>query len=344
MYKEIIIKREELYNLIWTQPMTEVSKQYGVSDKAIAKIYFKLSIPTPGNGYWRKIEVGQEVKKIPLPEIPPNHPTTHTIRKFTPEYPLAIPEDVQKLIDSEIDPRNKIIVPSRREWFHKLIKKTELALYLVLPRDKFFTTRREAEGVFDLKVGSKQSRKALRLLDTLIKELEVRNHIVFVKERKLFTRILGVDIAFILKEKSKRITLKEKPDARSFGEYDFIPTGEFILSIDNIYVDQRIQKNFIDNKVGKLEEKLNDFIVALIIAAPAEIASRKHHEQKRRRCEEEERKKMEAEEKLLLEKKKIEELEANAVLFQKSRLIREHIEEYKKRKSPLTQEDEEYIR
>ncbi len=40
----------------------------------------------------------------------------------------------------------------------------------------------------------------------------------------------------------------------------------------------------------------------------------------------------------------MEELVANAVLWQKSRLIREYIEEYKKRISSLDEEAEEYIK
>ena len=320
--------------------MTEIAKEYGVSDKAIAKICNKLNIPVPGLGYWRKIEVGQEIKKIPLPDVPPNFPTTHIIRKYEPEYPIEIPGEVQKLIDYENDPVNKIEVPRQRKWYHKIVKKTEMALYLSFPRAKFFTTKRE-EGVIDIKVSPQQSKRALRLLDTLIKELEKRNYLVYVNERKLYVRILGVDIQFVLKEKSKKITLKEKPDSYSFNEYDFVPTGEFLLSIENIYLEQKIQRNFTDNKSGRVEEKLNDFIIALIIVALAEKAEKKHREERRKVWEEEERKKREAEEKAILEKKKLEELETNAVLWQKSKLIREYIEEYKKRVVPL---DEEYIK
>ncbi|RPI71218.1 MAG: hypothetical protein EHM47_10725 [Ignavibacteriales bacterium] len=76
----------------------------------------------------------------------------------------------------------------------------------------------------------------------------------------------------------------------------------------------------------------------------AQKAKDKHWEKLERKGKEEERKKKEAVEKHLFEKKKLEELEMNALLLQKIKLIIEYKEEYKKRKSPLTPEDDKYIR
>jgi hypothetical protein len=45
--------REDLYERVWTVPMRNLAKQYGVSDLALAKTCRKLSIP-PGAGYWAK--------------------------------------------------------------------------------------------------------------------------------------------------------------------------------------------------------------------------------------------------------------------------------------------------
>lgn len=40
--------------LVWKKPMTTISKQLGVSDKAVKKHCDKRGIPTPGPGYWAK--------------------------------------------------------------------------------------------------------------------------------------------------------------------------------------------------------------------------------------------------------------------------------------------------
>jgi len=41
-------KRETLYEEVWSQPLLEVARHYGVSDVAIAKTCRKMHIPLPG--------------------------------------------------------------------------------------------------------------------------------------------------------------------------------------------------------------------------------------------------------------------------------------------------------
>lgn len=52
--KVIRPSREDLEKLIWNTPMKELSKQFGVSDKAIAKWAKGYGLETPGRGYWNK--------------------------------------------------------------------------------------------------------------------------------------------------------------------------------------------------------------------------------------------------------------------------------------------------
>ena len=61
--------RDTLYEDIWNEPITKVAKKYGVSNVAIHKACKALNIPKPPAGYWRKIETGHKVPKIPLPPI-----------------------------------------------------------------------------------------------------------------------------------------------------------------------------------------------------------------------------------------------------------------------------------
>jgi hypothetical protein len=62
--------REDLYEQVWTVPMTKLTKQYEVSDVALAKICRKLSIPLPGRGYWAKKDAKRPVgPRPPLPTV-----------------------------------------------------------------------------------------------------------------------------------------------------------------------------------------------------------------------------------------------------------------------------------
>ena len=54
MAEDIVISREELYQLVWSKPVAKIAKEFGISDVAIAKICKKLNIPKPGLGYQAK--------------------------------------------------------------------------------------------------------------------------------------------------------------------------------------------------------------------------------------------------------------------------------------------------
>jgi hypothetical protein len=54
--KPITLSREDLYQIAWSKPMSELAKDFGISDVALAKRCKRLGIPLPGRGYWARIE------------------------------------------------------------------------------------------------------------------------------------------------------------------------------------------------------------------------------------------------------------------------------------------------
>jgi len=53
--------RQELYDLVWSKPMTHIAKDFGMSDHGILEHCVKNDIPTPSLGYWAKIARGSEM-------------------------------------------------------------------------------------------------------------------------------------------------------------------------------------------------------------------------------------------------------------------------------------------
>jgi hypothetical protein len=51
----ITLTRQELYDLVWSRPIREIAKDFGISDVAVAKHCRKHDIPRPGVGYWQKL-------------------------------------------------------------------------------------------------------------------------------------------------------------------------------------------------------------------------------------------------------------------------------------------------
>lgn len=72
------LTRQELYDLVWSTPITELADQFAISDRGLAKICLRHQIPVPGRGYWAKIEAGQSANKTPLWRI--ENPGIETVR------------------------------------------------------------------------------------------------------------------------------------------------------------------------------------------------------------------------------------------------------------------------
>lgn len=58
--------RQELYDLIWSEPARTIAPRFGISDVALSKLCEKHEIPQPPRGYWAKREAGKSVPKFPL--------------------------------------------------------------------------------------------------------------------------------------------------------------------------------------------------------------------------------------------------------------------------------------
>lgn len=65
------MKREALYNLVWTIPVSKLARQFQLSDRGMAKLCQREGIPVPPRGYWAKMAVGQPVTQAPLPNREP---------------------------------------------------------------------------------------------------------------------------------------------------------------------------------------------------------------------------------------------------------------------------------
>lgn len=66
-----MIAREELYELIWSMPMTKVAEKFSVSGSYMARVCSVLAVPRPERGYWAKLEFGKAPSRPALPEALP---------------------------------------------------------------------------------------------------------------------------------------------------------------------------------------------------------------------------------------------------------------------------------
>ena len=66
----VVLPREALYELVWSEPRLQLAKRLGISDVALAKRCRKLRISMPELGYWAKVEAGKPLPRPSLPKVP----------------------------------------------------------------------------------------------------------------------------------------------------------------------------------------------------------------------------------------------------------------------------------
>jgi hypothetical protein len=338
----IFLKREELYKLVWSEPVSKLAQGYGLSDRGLGKICKRLEIPVPGRGYWQMKKKGL---KMPVPPLRPtkklNATGAYIRRTSKPQIDSEQDHETCDLITAEKLPENKITVPPSLDSPHSLIALTQRSLMGAKVDDRGLKQPR-ARGCLDIRVGQDSIDRAILIMDTLVKALETRGFDISVaKEPPFSTSISVMDevIQFALSEDLNRterkltvaqIKDKEKhPWMYRIQEYDYSPNGILSLKIKN---DDSLntRKTWSDGRRQRLEECLNSFVGGLIKAAIAIKhlrAERKRRELKwqeeRRQWEESERIRREEEEKMKV-------LDREVASWQRSQQIRSYIDAVKK--------------
>jgi hypothetical protein len=339
------ISRAELYNQVWEIPMQKLSRQYGLSDVGLAKIFKRHDIPRPPRGYWAMKAAGYKVKRLPLPageditiEIAPN-PHTENAYKLKDSLSQASPS-------LEVD-EEPIVVPDRLSSPHPLVRQSSEILSGLQANDVGLLNPPN-KGCLDIVVSKDSLRRALRIMDTTIKALEKRGHSVYLSEGRTRTKILDVLISFGISE--KLATRKKRPEEHNLdGPYRFghsmlvderVPSGNLSLTIheaEDFYI-YGCQKNWGDGKKAKIENRIGSFIDGLVTVAVAKKERDKERaEEERRRAErqrqleEERRRRAELRQKYLEEEARVKNLISEAQNWKRSLILREYLTEIERR-------------
>ncbi len=131
------LTREALFERVWSEPLSAVARELGVSASGLAKICDRTSIPYPSRGHWGKVKAGRAPSPPQLPPAPDGVENALTIapgqpvsRRATSRLPLE--ERRAHLLDAAA----QIIV---REGLHAVsIKRVARDVGLTAPRAYHF--------------------------------------------------------------------------------------------------------------------------------------------------------------------------------------------------------------
>ncbi len=88
--------RQELYDLVWSEPMRTLAVRFGLSDVGLKKRIASVDVPAPERGYWARRQAGKAVQRTPLGARGPAMPDTLVLGA---EARSAWPYDPQAELD-----------------------------------------------------------------------------------------------------------------------------------------------------------------------------------------------------------------------------------------------------
>lgn len=337
--KQVRISRKELYELVWSQRLSDISKKYYISENGLIKRCQEWKIPMPNLKYWIKLkDTTNPPVKIPLPEYSGHdmvylklredyEKTKESIQKriFNIKKEIEENPNINLKVPDKLSKPDPIINAAKNEFYKKKVWKEDQGLIF----GNF--------GQLSFHVSPNQMPRAMRFMDTVIKALRKREHQFVSRNGVIHLIVLGQEYWILCKEKQKRVLVTDKYGTNT----ELKPTGLLSLQIGESYHT----KEWSEGKTP-IEEK-----VASIVAS-IEYRGWKDRED---RIEMEKQWAINAEKERIakeLQAKKEKELGDFKELFKKSKrheeaeVIRRYIDELEKsviQRNELTDDVERYI-
>lgn len=219
------VTREELYELVWAEPMTKVAAKFGVSGSYLTRVCEALNVPRPKQGYWAKLEYGKATKQLELPPRRPSDPRSWTKGEALPPTRSATPSMTR--VSQKSSQRR-----SRSE--HPL---------LVDARELFERTRNIDEGELlrpykrmlpAILVSAAGLQRALEFANALYRGIEAGGHVVRYSRSDDNIQYFEIDPDEVPKKRERwqeRYPALWRPDRATIAEIDEVLIGLVIVEM-----------------------------------------------------------------------------------------------------------------
>jgi hypothetical protein len=280
---KIKLSREDLYQRVWSTPVTKLAKELDISDVGLAKACRKASIPLPPVGYWTKVAHG---KTVPRPALPPSDQATVELdaQRFrgvkAPEAEKAAPAPTVA-VPAEM--------PSRLPPFTAA---TKAQLVKTRPKGAAFAVS-NGPSAFECRVGEDSVERTLRVLAAIESNLASINATLVPGKQRLEVEVEGQRLEFRVVEQTRRteIVVKDKYYKGSISkDYEYEFSGLLNIEVLSHYEGR---KKWTDGKRAPITEKIGEFLQGLVDGALAIRRRNEELEAQHRRWAEETRRREE---------------------------------------------------
>jgi hypothetical protein len=259
--EEVRLSREELHELVWTKPMSELAKAYHISDVGLRKICKRLNVPIPVAGHWQRVKAGRTVKRTALPESSAKDDHIMLNRVEAGENKPVNNQTHFEQIVQEIAQDKRINVKALKKdaTLHTLADRAKRALeskeHMVYAGG--IRMYRTNSGDIEIKaITSSVINRLCRFFSLLLKAVEIRGYHVEVDGQGTYVVINEQRLKILAREK-----LKQEPSTDKYSTYDYAATGIATFQLGSYRI-----KEWTD-KTQSLEDQLIQIIARLELQA-----------------------------------------------------------------------------
>lgn len=299
----ITLTREQLYELVWSEPMRTLAKQIGISDVAIAKHCRKSDVPVPERGYWNKLQAGKSVVKTGLPAADLGTPSritmsgelgTELLSRITGQPGVGENEDIDLLAERFRKRLGAVTAPRNFTRIHP-------AIAALLRKDEQYRQERAANAYswHQPRFDSAFERRRLRILNGIFLGSARVGGDAWVRgdyAREIGLRIGDRSVMFELDHTGKPSRPGYTPTPPPEGKQ-----AKLRLRIDPHYSPSGGATSWEDKEGSPLEDQLTDIVIGLAVESERSHRARLEQQIKWRR------EMKEKEERIAREKKEAEE-------------------------------------
>lgn len=234
--EDLALSREELYELIWKEPMIKVGAKLGVSGSYLARVCWALNVPRPRRGHWAKLAAGRASAQPPLPPARPGDELTWRRGYTLPYMPESTPPP----------DRDGLEGPSHgklpRPRFHPLILGAKRYFEITRQPTSSGYLRPTKRILVDLTVSETGLDKALAFANELFLALETAGHHVVLSPNRAEFRRERVDEHEVPRKNDYESNLWV-PDRKTVVYIGTVPIG---LSV--IELSEPAEARYVDGK------------------------------------------------------------------------------------------------
>lgn len=305
--------RQELYGLVWSEPMSTLGPTLGISGVGLAKVCRRADIPVPERGYWARLHAGKDVARRSLPPRGPGMSDTVVIGE-TPYEPYAALAARLLAGPSPPPPTFSEEMTHVTERVRAMVSKVRVTKTLDRPHPLIARLldeeerRRERQTNSSLTLssdgplfGSPFERRRLRIVNGVFLALQRCGCRPWLRDRQ--AREIGVEVgqqhvAFSVDRVGQR---GHTPHPGLRGTAKAVGREKMRLTISTTGSAPATGTSWEDTDTTRIEDHLSEIVVALMVAGEAHyragaLAAYEWRLQRRAELEDEMRRRREAEE------------------------------------------------